>query len=304
MLLFSMKRASVLLFLLWPAAPSPSAAPVPHVKVDGRDVAIWKPAGAAPASGYPVIVFSHGFTGCNTQSTFLMDALARAGYLVVAPNHQDARCGTAQREKSGSALEGLFSSKPEQPFKDPGAWSDQTYKARAEDIRSLLDSVLRDKSFGGVPVDAKRVGLAGHSLGGYTVLGLAGAWPSWRDKRAKAVLALSAYCNPYVLKGDLEHLGVPVMYQGGTRDFGITPAIRRFNGAYDVSSAPKVYVEFEGAGHFAWTDLNHAYTAQIDEYSVAFFNRYLKGETDPDPLLPLTGNPLPKGVSYLRSAWK
>ena len=54
-------------------------------------------------------------------------------------------------------------------------------------------------------------------------------------------------------------LDAPVMYQGGTRDIGITPFINKGNGAYPQSPAPKYYVEFDGAGHFAWTDLNPKY---------------------------------------------
>src|SRR4029078_10886352 len=42
---------------------------------------------------YPLIVFSHGWGGCATQSVFLTEQLARAGYVVAAPNHQDAGCG-------------------------------------------------------------------------------------------------------------------------------------------------------------------------------------------------------------------
>jgi predicted dienelactone hydrolase len=57
-----------------------------HIKVAGRDVAVWRPLGTAPAIGHPLILFSHGFGGCNTQSEFLMHALAKAGYLVLAPN--------------------------------------------------------------------------------------------------------------------------------------------------------------------------------------------------------------------------
>jgi len=63
-----------------------------HITVVGRDVAVWRPSGTAPANGHPLILFSHGFGGCNTQSVFLMQALAKAGYLVLAPNHRDARC--------------------------------------------------------------------------------------------------------------------------------------------------------------------------------------------------------------------
>jgi predicted dienelactone hydrolase len=265
-----------------------------HISIAGKDVALWKPGGAPPAQGYPVVLFSHGFGGCNTQSTFLMDALAEAGYFVLAPNHPDARCGSARNGGAGW--------RPEEPFRKEAEWSDATYHGRATDLQSVLDAVLREKTFQGVPVDSSRVGLAGHSLGGYTVLGLAGAWPSWKDSRVKAVLALSPYCSPYVLKGDLRHLNVPVMYQGGTLDLGVTPTVQRLNGAYDVSAGPKFYVEFEDAGHLAWTNLNKRFQELIDRYSVAFFDRYLKGNSAPDPLQPLTQKPFPRGVSYLRAA--
>jgi hypothetical protein len=58
-------------------------------------------------------------------------------------------------------------------------------------------------------------------------------------------------------------------------------------------------VEFDGAGHLAWTDLNKRYQEVIDAYCVAFFDRYLK-MTAPDPLVGLMGNPPPKGVSDVR----
>jgi predicted dienelactone hydrolase len=240
------------------------------------------------------VLFSHGFGGCNTQSTFLMEALAEAGYLVLAPNHDDAHCGSARNRGAGW--------NPEEPFQRAGDWTEATYRVRATDLKSVLDAVLREKTFQGVPVDSSRIGLAGHSLGGYTVMGLAGAWPSWKDGRIKAVLALSPYCTPYLQRGNLSHMNVPVMYQGGTLDLGITPFVRRTNGAYDLSTAPKYYVEFQGAGHLAWTNLNRKYQGLIDSYSVAFFDRYLKGNASPDPLQPLTRKPLPNGVSDLRAA--
>src|SRR5690349_12252139 len=57
----------------------------------GLRVAVWSlPAEADLAQ--PVIVFSHGFLGCATQSRFLMQAFADAGYKVFAPNHRDAMC--------------------------------------------------------------------------------------------------------------------------------------------------------------------------------------------------------------------
>lgn len=272
-----------------------------HVTIAGRDVAVWKPAGAASKVGYPLILFSHGYTGCNTQSVFLMEALAQAGYLVLAPNHKDATCGTAR----GGWYPGRgLVNRPQEPFRDPEKWSDSTYRNRADDIESILNAVLQTGSLQGVFIDRRHIGIAGHSLGGYTALGLAGGWPSWKDGRIKAVLALSPHCSPFVLKGDLAHLGVPVMYQGGTRDLGETPVVTRQGGAYDLSSVPKFYVEFNGAGHFAWTNLNKKYQDLINAYSVAFFDRYLKDIENPDPLARLLGNSRSKEVSQVRAAEK
>jgi predicted dienelactone hydrolase len=265
-----------------------------HIIISGRDVAVWKPSAAAPASGYPLIVFSHGFTGCNTQTKFLMEALAEAGYLVLAPNHKDAGCG------GGRYIFGNGMRKPEVPFRQARKWSGQTYRDRREDMEAVLDAALSHSEFDGVRVDAGRVGGAGHSLGGYTALGLAGGWPSWKDPRIKAVLALSPYSSPYLSKEQLGNLNIPVMYQGGTRDSGITPTVKKSGGAYDQSVKPKYYIELDGAGHLAWTNLNRMHVSSIDAYSVAFFDAYLKGRKG--DLAKLLNGGRPKDVSDLRSA--
>ena len=191
--------------------------------------------------------------------------------------------------------------RPEEPFQKTSEWSDTTYKDRRADIEAVIDGVLGAPSFQGVRVDANRIGIAGHSLGGYTALGVAGAWPSWKDSRIRAVLALSPYNTPFVAKGDLGHLNVPVMYQGGTLDFGISPTVRHSGGAYDRSLGPKYYVEFQGAGHLAWTGLNPRFHGVIDQYSVAFFDRYLKGDRESDKLAALFDGARPSGISLLRS---
>src|SRR5437868_2954584 len=196
---------------------------VKHVTVAGRAVAVWKPVGPVPVTGHPLVLFSHGFGGCNTQTTFLMEALANASYFVLAPNHQDARCGSARQAGSGMQ-------KPEAPFRDVEKWSDATYRDRRDDMEAVLDAVLAEKTFASVHLDPNRVGMVGHSLGGYAVLGLAGGWLSWKDPRVKAALALSPHCSPFIAKGSLGTMDVPVMYQGGTRDIGESPVIRKTGG--------------------------------------------------------------------------
>ena len=196
-----------------------------------------------------------------------MEAFASDGYLVFGLNHLDATCNGAK---------GSWFSRAEIPFRDPGKWNESSYRDRADDIRRLVGAIGTDNRFR-LRTDLSRVALAGHSLGGYTVLGLAGAWPNWKLTGVKAVLALSPYSQPFLLHGTLAALSAPVMYQGGTRDFGITPTLQKTSGAYEQSSEPKYFVEFDKAGHFAWADVGITAHEEIVAYSLAFMNHYVKG---------------------------
>lgn len=249
------------------AAISSAHAAEETVILAGMKVTVWSQP-AAETHKQPVIIFSHGFHGCATQSRFLMEAFASAGYIVFAPNHRDAACGGG-----GST----WRDRPEVPFRAPREWDDSSFRDRAEDIHHLVDAIASDDRVKS-RADLSRLALAGHSLGGYTVLGLAGAWPGWKLIGVKAVLALSPYSQPFVQQHTLGGLTAPVMYQGGTRDLGITPMLNKSEGAYDQSPAPKYYVEFDKAGHFAWTNLGRTAHDAIVAYSVAFMNRYVKGE--------------------------
>lgn len=255
-------------------ASAPQSTTLPEtIEISGITTSVWRP--AAPGGPAPLIIFSHGFRGSSTQSTFLMQALAEHGYLVVAPNHRDSR-------PFGSA------STPQKPFGDPAEWDSTAYEDREEDIKALMAGLKADPQLSNA-IDWSKVGLAGHSLGGYTVLGLAGAWPGWRLTDVKAVLALSPYCAPFVQRGTLSALKVPVMYQGGTRDNGITPFVSKEGGAFDGTPTPAYFVNLDGAGHFAWTDLNPNYQDTINQYSIAFFDKYLKGDSSADPSRKLAG---------------
>jgi pimeloyl-ACP methyl ester carboxylesterase len=273
-------RLLLLLMLVVPAEASSAAERTGMLA--GLSVAVWDDGAAGPR---PIVIFSHGFHGCATQSRFLMSALAADGYLVVAPNHRDAICdGNMARRREP----------PEMPLRFPAEWSDTTYRDRADDIRRLIAALHVDAALA-PRIDWRRLALAGHSLGGYTVLALAGAWPSWRLEGVKAVLAMAPYSQPFVLRRTLAGLSAPVMYQSGTLDLGITPALTRPAGAYDLSPAPKFLVDFSGAAHLAWTNSGLIAHAQIVEYGCAFLDRYVKGEG----ARPALTNPAP-GVALLR----
>jgi predicted dienelactone hydrolase len=274
---------------------------------NGRKVAVWYPtrtaeppatkrrAGAGFASRVardappaacprvPLILFSHGWGGCGTQLIFFTEELARHGYVVAAPDHADAACTVGSDDMRLDRL------RLDASFLEPARWDERSHLGRLQDLRAAIGRVAADAALAGI-ADASRIGAAGHSLGGYAALGMAGGWPSWKTAEVRAVLAFSPYAAPFVIHGALARLHVPVMYQGGTLDWGLTAALEGPRGAYAQSAPPKFFVKLDGATHLDWTNLACAGTrdvpsclqerpnvAMIDRYGIAFFDRYLKG---------------------------
>ena len=255
------------------------------IDLAGRSTSIWEPVVAAGHRGAsPVLIFSHGFGGCATGVRYLMKALAEHGYWVFAPQHKDGSC---TRRAPGL---------PEEPFRDGSQWSDRTYSERRDDILALEGALKLDRRYAS-RLDFARLGLMGHSLGGYTVLGVAGAWPSWVSApKPRAVLAMSPYIEPYLASNTLGDVDVPVMLQGGTVDFGITPSLTREGGAYDALKAPKYLVVFTGARHLSWGNGGSAAIHEaIVEGAMAFFDHYVRG-TAASPVLTKAG----AGVASMR----
>jgi predicted dienelactone hydrolase len=235
----------------------------------------------------PLIVFSHGLNGCSLQSLAVTEELARRGYVVAAPDHYDSNCVT--RTPPGPLVTALFS--------EPQNWSELTYKDRYQDIQDVLSYVSIQNPDLKTIVDMTRVGIVGHSLGGYTAVGLAGGWSTWKDSRIKAVLGLSPYVEAFLYHSTIAQVNIPVMYQGGTLDAGITPSLTRTDGAYALSNPSKYMIVLKRAGHFEWTNAScssYSFISSclateenvrfINNYGFAFLDKYVKGSGD-QPLL-------------------
>jgi predicted dienelactone hydrolase len=237
---------------------------------------------AAVADGaHPLIVFSHGFLGAADQTIFLMEEFARHGYIVAGVDHADSLRG-----RRGGRSERLGFPN----FADAKSWDEAKFRDRKEDVSALLAHLLAlnakpgDRLFAHVNADA--IGAAGHSLGGYTVLGMIGGWPGWRDERIRAALLLSPYATPVIDHGDLAAVRTPVMLQGGTLDWGITPFLRPL---YNKLDSPRYLLVLKNETHFGWTNLiSLGKTTQecieggnarwMTDYSLAFFDRHLRRE--------------------------
>ena len=269
----------VLLFLGWFSGPAMAADPAlqPTLTTDGGlTYSEWLPAGfSSRLHDVPLIMFSHGFGGCAQQSSTLMEALADAGYAVLAPNHRDKAC---ERYMAGplSALWATLTGKgPDISFGEDEKWNDKTEVNRRDDIEGLLNYALSHAPYSAA-IDPARIAVMGHSLGGYTAMGLAGAWSSWRDPRFKCVLALAPFDAPFLDKDTLGQIKIPIMLQTGTKDSLIPTEM--VSEAYDRSTAPKYLVQLGGASHFAFTELVRDYQQTIAAYTVAFFNRELENQ--------------------------
>jgi len=237
--------------------------PDEQIDIAGLRVAVWKP--SSGSGRFPLVLFSHGLFGCKTQSNYLLRALANRGMLVAAPDHKDM---------SPICPQGLSPTSLPLDLISPLHWNPALRKDRRDDIRALR-TALEASAVYGPSIDPNRAALVGHSLGGYTALGLAGAWPSWRMDRLTAVVALASYARPLLIKGELDEISVPVMVQGGDRD-RIAPAEWQ-ELVYDKVEAPGCKVIYEGARHFAWTaldtigDYHHATAAAAAGFLAAAF---------------------------------
>ena len=135
-------------FLLYPTAQTEGV-------VGAHGNAVWEPIrvvpDAEPLPGlHPLVVLSHGMFGNARNQAWLAEGLVAQGFIVAAIDHPGT--STFQRD----------------PDQRRALWE------RPRDISRTIDGILNDPTIG-VLVDPDRIYMAGHSLGGFTAMALAGA---------------------------------------------------------------------------------------------------------------------------------
>jgi dienelactone hydrolase len=274
-----MHPISLALLVLWIAvlgavpatADGARAATVTEPKIErlaDLDVAVWWPTdGAAP---YPLVLFSHGAGGCNMQSSYLMRALAENGMLVAAPDHIDksAKCPADKPEGSDLPADLL----------QVGKWGPTFHDDRGANLQRLRDALEEDSDYSGL-IDTTRVALVGHSLGGYTVLALAGVWPgiwpNWKMDGISAVVALAPFSQPFRRGGNGSGIKVPALFQVGSEDELTSEVATR--SIFAASGAPACIISYPGADHFAWTDLHSDFHNATAAAVIAFLDEVFAG---------------------------
>lgn len=198
---------------------------------------------------FPVALFSHGFSGFNTQSSELTSHVASWGFVVAAPEHQ-SRNLTSQ-------INMLFG-------------TNETYGPHPDvaDLRATIDLLTRVNAEAGSPfeghLDLDRIAAMGHSAGGKaseelavvdrrvkTFIGLAGAsYGGW--VKAEGIDAVAPKVPGMIVAADRDAV-VECSGQGGC-DASYRPYGRMLS-AYGKMHAPKRFVGIENSGHLAFSDI-------------------------------------------------
>ncbi|WP_437889418.1 alpha/beta hydrolase family protein [Phytobacter sp. V91] len=220
------------------------------------------------AQKHPLLLISHGYGGNWRNLNWLASQMAQQGYIVAAVDHP----GTTTLNKEKRAAQQLW--------------------RRPDDLTLLLSHLLKTPELAGY-VDPERIAAAGHSLGGWTVIELAGGLfsvdrflqdcqthvtlggcklkhvlgtdkpeskaplaASQRDTRIKAVVSLDLGLARGFTPESLAQISIPVLVMGAQADSDDVPA--RLESGYLFDSLPqnlRRYVSVTGATHFSFMQM-------------------------------------------------
>lgn len=198
---------------------------------------------AAPQAGnYPLVIFSHHSGGHRRASAFLCTHLASHGYIVAALDHSEMVAPQLARPPV------------ENEEQKKRRWQ-AVIESRVPDVRFLLDYLLKSGEWrSGARIDHDRIGIAGHSFGGWTAL----ATPEV-DQRIRAVVAMapggSSNPRPGILPAKLTFRrgrDVPTLYLVAENDVPIPlPSMYEL---FDRTPATKQMVILRRADHLHFID--------------------------------------------------
>lgn len=262
----------------------------------------------AAGGPFPLILFSHGSQAVKEQSFSITEAWAEAGYIVAAPDHVG---NTLFDEGQGFTRAEIALRRP----RDLGAALGAMLAFSADPAHPLAGAV-----------DAARVGVSGHSFGGYTTLVAAGASvglaearencaaaaePSFvcelldglpDDTRAerppelavlKAAVAMSPAGSTAFGASGFARVTAPTLILSGTID-SLTEAHIEATPIYEFLPAPKALALVDGGGHYSFANL-------CDVPNIDQIDEFFAEQCDPEAyVVPAVGMPM---AIHLSLAW-
>jgi predicted dienelactone hydrolase len=197
---------------------------------------------------FPLVVFSHGFGGHRRQSTFLCTHLASHGYIVAAVDHT----GNTVIDMAMMTMQVMMG----QPMPDVLPMITDLIEARPCDVRFVIDQLLAGTAgISAGQIDDSRIGLSGHSFGGWTTLKTTGL-----DRRIRSALALAPAGGKGPLPADMlvEALDfawgrdVPTLYLVADKDT-LLP-LTGMHGLLERTPGTKRMLVLENADHMHFCD--------------------------------------------------
>lgn len=242
---------------------------------------------------FPVVIYSHGWTGFRTIGVNQVETLVSNGYLVIAVDHTYGSVAT--RFDDGTVVEYDPAALPEEEEVGEEAYNtaaEQLMEVYAGDLIAVLDAL--DEGDGGAlaaiadSVDLTRIGLYGHSTGGGAAVRVC-----LLDERCDAVFGFDAWVEP--LPDSVIRISAtkPALFMRSDGWRG-TLNDSRLRGIAERSEAPTYWLGVEGADHndFVVTPLLSPWASNlglkgpipagriipiIDNYLIGFFDVFLLG---------------------------
>jgi predicted dienelactone hydrolase len=228
---------------------------------DGKTATVRVHHPATATTPCPVVIFSHGLAGSREGYGFLGKRWAEHGYVSIHPDHP----GSDTAAFKGKPLAEIA------PALKAATQNPEIFAGRPALIRALIDALPQIEQQLPVKLDRERIGVGGHSFGGWTTLAVAGQRNrlpaaqdgAWSDPRPKAFAALSPTGpNATSRNDDLATCTRPMLVMTGSDDrqpaFLAPPGSER-SGAwrrqiYDgLPAGDKLLAWFEGSRHSTYS---------------------------------------------------
>ena len=196
---------------------------------------------AARPGTYPLIIFSHASGGHRRAATFLCTHLSSHEYVVASLDHSEVVAPELARQEGETDAQ-------------KAARQEAVIGSRVPDVRFLLEYLLQSAAWEETRLDPARIGIVGHSFGGWTALATTAVEP-----RIRAVVALapggSSNPKPGILRATLTFRwgrDVPTLYLVAEDDASLPLA-----GMYELferTPATKQMVILRRADHLHFMD--------------------------------------------------
>lgn len=270
---------------------------------------------SASQESYPVVIFSHGAFGVRMSNASAFRELASHGYIVASIDHTYHSFYTAfpDGKKVPISMEFLNNAVGVQtnqmPLDETFTVTHEWLKLRTDDVKFVLDSLESGKlgpngEFLNGHMDLDRIGLFGHSLGG-----AASAQVARERDDVKAAIVIDG-----TMIGDItgmnsdqtdiltdESFNKPLMLMYGSLFFDPQAKATSYQSnikAYDTATDAAYSLCIKDSGHLNFTDLprispflsgmlgigtadSYKCIKIVNDYSLAFFDRHLKGQASP-----------------------